>query len=114
MKRALAAAVLVFASGSLLAIRPKPGKTRNLAILIFPGVQIIAARGWQNTSAAAKGRVYCIRDEFLNTPAPTLLDGLDALAWAIHPEVFPRTKGIRRITAVPGRDVASNVSTEGA
>lgn len=76
-----------------------------------PLEKMIAARGWQNTSAAAKGRVYCIRDEFLNTPAPTLLDGLDALAWAIHPEVFPRTKGIRQITAVPGRDVASNVST---
>jgi iron complex transport system substrate-binding protein len=79
-----------------------------------PLEKIIAVRGWQNTSAAASGRVYCIRDEFLNTPAPSLLDGLDALAWAIHPEVFPRTKGIRRITAVPGRSVASNVSTEGA
>ncbi len=76
-----------------------------------PLEKIIAARGWQNTSAAAKGRVYCIRDEFLNTPAPTLLDGLDALAWAIHPEVFPRAKGIRQITAIPGRDVASYVST---
>ncbi|MFL6442798.1 MAG: ABC transporter substrate-binding protein [Candidatus Sulfotelmatobacter sp.] len=76
-----------------------------------PLEKIIAARGWQNTSAARSGRVYCIRDEFLNTPAPSLLDGLDALAWAIHPEVFPRTKGIRRITTVPGRDVASNVST---
>ena len=76
-----------------------------------PLEKIIAARGWQSTSAAARRRVYCIRDEFLNTPAPVLLDGLDALAWAIHPEVFPRTKGIRQITAVSGRDVASNVST---
>ena len=66
-----------------------------------PLEKIIAARAWQNTSAAATGRVYCIRDEFLNTPAPTLLEGLDALAWAIHPEILPRTKGIRQITAVP-------------
>jgi hypothetical protein len=29
-----------------------------------------------------------------------LLQGLDALAFAIHPELFPRTKGIRQITAV--------------
>jgi len=65
-----------------------------------PLEKIIAARGWQNTSAARSGRVYCIRDEFLNTPAPTLLGGLDALAWAIHPEAFPRAKGIRQITAV--------------
>jgi len=76
-----------------------------------PLEKIIAVRGWQNTSAAASGRVYCIRDEFLNTPAPSLLDGLDALAWAIHPEAFAHAKGIRQITALPGRDVASNVST---
>jgi iron complex transport system substrate-binding protein len=76
-----------------------------------PLEKIIAARAWQNTSAASRGRVYCIRDEFLNTPAPTLIDGLDALAWAIHPEVFLPAKGIRQITAEPDRDVASNVST---
>jgi iron complex transport system substrate-binding protein len=76
-----------------------------------PLEKIIAARGWEKTFAAARGRVHCIRDEFLNTPAPTLLDGLDALAWAIHPEVFPPAKGIRQITGVPDRDVASNVST---
>lgn len=62
---------------------------------------IISARGWQSTSAALHGRVFCIRDEFLNTPAPTLLRGLEALAFAIHPELFPGTKGIRRITEVP-------------
>lgn len=66
-----------------------------------PLEKIVAGRGWQQMSAAASGRVFCVRDEFLNTPAPTLLHGLDSLAWAIHPELFPRTKGIRRITDVP-------------
>ncbi len=66
-----------------------------------PLEKIIVGRSWENTSAAEKGRVFCIRDEFLNTPAPTLLQGLDALAWAIHPEIFPSTKGIRQITGVP-------------
>jgi iron complex transport system substrate-binding protein len=65
-----------------------------------PLEKIIAERGWQQTSAALSARVYCIRDEFLNTPAPTLLHGLDALAWAIHPELFSRAEGIRQITAV--------------
>jgi len=65
-----------------------------------PLEKIVAGRGWQQTTAALSGRVFCIRDEFLNTPAPTLLQGLDALAWAIHPELFPRTKGIRQITEV--------------
>lgn len=63
-----------------------------------PLERIISERGWQQTSAARSGRVFCIRDEFLNTPAPTLLHGLDALAFAIHPELFTRTAGIRQIT----------------
>jgi iron complex transport system substrate-binding protein len=66
-----------------------------------PLEKIISGRGWQEMKAARDGRIYCISDEFLNTPAPTLLHGLDALAWAIHPEIFPRVKGIRRITDVP-------------
>lgn len=66
-----------------------------------PLEKIIAERGWQQTPAALKGRVFCIRDDFLNTPAPTLLQGLDALAFALHPELFSGTKGIRQITAVP-------------
>ncbi len=60
--------------------------------------KIVNERGWQQTTAAKAGRVFCIRDEYLNTPAPTLLKGLDALAFAIHPELFPRPEGIRQIT----------------
>jgi iron complex transport system substrate-binding protein len=66
-----------------------------------PLAKIISDRGWQKISAAQNGRVFCIRDEYLNTPAPTLVQGLDALGFAIHPERFPRTKGIRQITDVP-------------
>lgn len=63
-----------------------------------PLQKMIDDRGWDETEAARTSRVYCIRDELLNTPAPTLLQGLDALAWAIHPELFPRPEGIRQIT----------------
>lgn len=72
-----------------------------------PLEKIVAGRGWQQTPAAQTGRVFCVRDEYLNTPAPTLLHGLEAMAWAIHPEIFPRTKGIRQITAVPA-SIAQN------
>lgn len=65
-----------------------------------PLEKIIHDRRWQNTSAAQSDRVFCIRDEYLNTPAPTLLKGLDAIAWAIHPEIFPAMAGIRQITGV--------------
>jgi iron complex transport system substrate-binding protein len=74
-----------------------------------PLEKIIRDRGWQSTAAAINGRVFCIRDEFLNTPAPTLLQGLDALAHAIHPEIFPDTKGIRRITDVPASAVSNSL-----
>jgi len=74
-----------------------------------PLEKIIAERGWQGTTAARSGRVFCIRDEFLNTPAPTLLRGLEALAFAIHPELFPSTKGIRQITGVPASPAGNSV-----
>ena len=62
-----------------------------------PLEKIIPKRGWEQTKAAKNGRVYCINDEFLNTPASTLMQGLHALAAAIHPEMFVATKGLRRI-----------------
>jgi iron complex transport system substrate-binding protein len=66
-----------------------------------PLEKIVRERNWQGIHAARTCRVYCIRDEHLNTPAPTLLRGLDALAFAIHPELFAETEGIRQITCVP-------------
>ena len=63
----------------------------------MPLEKIIPKRGWEQTKAAKNGRVYCINDEFLNTPASTLMQGLNALAAAIHPEMFAVPKGLRRI-----------------
>jgi iron complex transport system substrate-binding protein len=76
--------------------------------------KIIASRAWQQTAAALAGSVFCIRDEYLNTPAPTLLQGLDALLFAIHAEVLQgsntaSTKGIRQITAVPGSQLKNSL-----
>lgn len=62
-----------------------------------PLERIVCQRGWGKMHAAKNGRVYCVRDEFLNTPAPTLLQGLHALAAAIHPERFPSVPGLRCI-----------------
>jgi iron complex transport system substrate-binding protein len=65
-----------------------------------PLEKIIPKRGWEHTKAAKNGRVYCINDEFLNTPASTLIQGLHALAAAIHPEMFMAPKGLRPIDLV--------------
>jgi iron complex transport system substrate-binding protein len=62
-----------------------------------PLEKIIRDRGWDEIAAARNSRLYCIRDEFLNTPAPTLLHGLRALAAAIHPDRFPPAPGLRCI-----------------
>jgi len=72
-----------------------------------PLEKIIADRNWLGIRAARAAQVYCIRDEYLNTPAPTILRGLDALASAIHPELFPLTEGIRRITSFPPSTTAN-------
>jgi len=72
-----------------------------------PLKKIVAERNWQGTSAALASRIYCIRDEYLNTPAPTLLRGLAAIAFAIHPELFPCTEGIRQITGVQSSTAAN-------
>jgi iron complex transport system substrate-binding protein len=70
-----------------------------------PLEKIIRDRAWEDMRAAREGRVYCIPDEFLNTPAPTLIHGLQALAAAIHPDVFPQPTGLRCIskTALSGK-----------
>jgi iron complex transport system substrate-binding protein len=65
-----------------------------------PLEKITRDRGWSDLRVVREGRVYCVRDELLNTPAPTLIQGLHALAAAIHPEHFPRPPGLRCITDV--------------
>ncbi len=62
-----------------------------------PLVKIVEQRGWHELPAVRQGRVFCISDELLNTPATTLLGGLSALAWALHPELFPQPTGIRQL-----------------
>jgi iron complex transport system substrate-binding protein len=62
-----------------------------------PLENLIEQRGWSALPAAKNGRVFCINDELLNTPATSLIGGLRALAWALHPERFAQPPGIRQI-----------------
>lgn len=70
-----------------------------------PLEKIVRDRGWGEMHAVRNSRVYCISDELLNTPAPTLLKGLEALTAAIHPELIStiaalgRVRGLRQIVA---------------
>jgi iron complex transport system substrate-binding protein len=76
-----------------------------------PAEQVIAEREWQNVDAVRNGRVYVVRDDFLTTPGPTLTVGLEALAHAIHPRLFPVEpifggqrvmRGVRRMSQEQG------------
>lgn len=67
-----------------------------------PLEKIVEQRGWQDLPVARARRVFCIKDELLNTPATSLLAGLDAIAWALHPSQFEKPAGIRRIASHHG------------
>jgi len=66
-----------------------------------PLEKIVDLRKWRNMTAVQQRHIFCISDELLNTPAPMLINGLRALAFAIHPEIFPHCPGLRSITDVP-------------
>lgn len=63
-----------------------------------PLERVVEQRGWQQLRAAEERRVYCIPDEFLNTPAiPALRDGLACIAHCLQPEKFAAPERLRRI-----------------
>jgi iron complex transport system substrate-binding protein len=52
-------------------------------------VSVAARDGWQGMSAVVNGRVLAIvEDPVITRPGPRIIDGLEALARAIHPELF--------------------------
>jgi iron complex transport system substrate-binding protein len=69
-----------------------------------PLQKVVRERKWSETTAAQNSQVYCISDELLNTPAPTLVAGLHALAAAVHPETFRHNghapRGLRSIAEI--------------
>lgn len=60
--------------------------------------RIIAQRNWHHLQAVRNRRVYCIPDEYLNTPAiPLLAHGLACLGAAIHPGLLPLQSRLIRL-----------------
>ena len=70
-----------------------------------PLARVIAQRNWQSLRAVRAGRVHCIPDEYLNTPAPTLLEGLACIAAAVHPGLHPAHQ---RLITLPSTRVADS------
>lgn len=94
MKRAGAASVTAdvpgawpkYSNESALAARPE-------AIFLPTGGSMGAANSavteaLRHSPAALQGRVYKINDDYLARPGPRALDGLEAMARALHPDAF--------------------------
>jgi iron complex transport system substrate-binding protein len=118
-------AELVEASGGIFVgepgaqVSPEKIKEEDPDILIaawcgvgdrVPLAKIVRDRGWTDLRAVREGRVYGIRDEFLNTPAPTLVQGLRVLLGAIQPEQFPRVEGLQCISDVSPESRVTNAT----
>ena len=51
--------------------------------------EMVAQRaGWEGLKAVKERRVYIFEDNLGSRPGPRLLDGLEALARLLHPELF--------------------------
>ena len=49
----------------------------------------VAARpGWETISAVKNGSVFPFNDDLVSRPGPRMVDGLEAMARLIHPEIF--------------------------
>jgi len=44
--------------------------------------------GWNEVSAVQNNRIYEVKEDLIVRPGPRIVDGLEALAKIIHPEVF--------------------------
>jgi iron complex transport system substrate-binding protein len=59
-----------------------------------PLERVIAQRNWHHLEAVRLARVFCIPDQYLNTPAQSLLEGLACIAAATHPNLHPPHPGL--------------------
>jgi iron complex transport system substrate-binding protein len=51
--------------------------------------KVVAARpGWDTIDAVINGRVYAIDPNIVSRPGPRIVDGLEALARLLYPELF--------------------------
>lgn len=47
--------------------------------------------GWGRLRAVREGRIYPIDADLISRPGPRIVDGLEAMARIIHPELFPQS-----------------------
>ncbi|KAF0110919.1 MAG: iron complex transport system substrate-binding protein [Chloroflexi bacterium] len=50
--------------------------------------QVAARPGWENLKAIKQNQIFGFNDDLVSRPGPRLVDGLEALAKLIHPELY--------------------------
>jgi iron complex transport system substrate-binding protein len=56
--------------------------------------ELVAARpGWNTIDAVERGRIVAIDSDLVARPGPRVVDGLEAIARALHPDRFPDAEG---------------------
>ncbi len=53
--------------------------------------ELKADKRWRNVSAIKHGRLTVLDEDHLGVPGPRLVDGLEELARALHPSLFPKS-----------------------
>jgi iron complex transport system substrate-binding protein len=53
--------------------------------------QVAARPGWQEMSAVRQGRIVTLTSDLVARPGPRVVDGLEAIAAALHPDLFPES-----------------------
>jgi iron complex transport system substrate-binding protein len=50
--------------------------------------KVAARTGWDSIKAVKEGKIFPFNDDLISRPGPRLVDGLEALARILHPELF--------------------------
>jgi iron complex transport system substrate-binding protein len=53
--------------------------------------QVAARPGWQNVSAVQQGRIVSLDSDLVARPGPRVVDGVEAIAAALHPDLLPES-----------------------
>jgi iron complex transport system substrate-binding protein len=53
--------------------------------------QVAARPGWQQMSAVQQGRIVSLDSDLVARPGPRVVDGLEAIAAALHPDLLPES-----------------------
>jgi iron complex transport system substrate-binding protein len=60
------------------------------------GVDLLGLAPFQRLAAARTGNVFAVdATSYFSRPGPRVVDGVEALAWALHPDAFPEPPGGR-------------------